>query len=349
MCYHSYMLTTFGLGLAIVISPCAYFLFPVVLITLFSSAYVGKNKNISKQVAIKKHIGKIALFLLGFIAGGLFLVLMSNIVGKLLVFKSIKLLLGMLFVGIGVYSYFYGIKGVQVYMPKFGVIGLGFAIPIVSSVSGCGLPFLTSAIAVMGNSGAWLLKVSGFLLGLVLPYLVVILVGDIAIKWIKGFNKKYHNINHMLTPLLFVATGIYTIFSVFYIKTGDMTQLLVLIMLVFGVICYLLCKKQANRHKSVIFLLAFSAGLAYIFWYLIVLTCKMFSQYSLHGPIEHLGFLQQYVGRSAEHSCNAGITYCPYCLTCNIIFVVASGITAYVYIVAKMLIIKKHEQKNSKK
>ncbi len=217
------MLATFGLGLAIVLSPCAYFLFPVVLITLFSGGNVASSKRASKSTeryvsskekskqAVKyKHLllhsllqklrlfkvwrglqnsvfYKIILFFTGFLIGGLLLVFLSSILSKFLIFKSIRLALGMLFVALGVYSYFYNINGISFNLPKFGVLGLGFAIPIVSSVSGCGLPFLTSALTLMSGFAS-IPKVVGFLAGLMLPYIIVVFAGELSVIFIKKFN-----------------------------------------------------------------------------------------------------------------------------------------------------------------
>lgn len=332
------MLATFGLGLAIVLSPCAYFLFPVVLITLFTGIDSQTHRKLLSRQASKKHLIKILIFFIGLILGGLLLVLLSGIIGHLLVFKSIKLLLGMLFIGVGVYAYFQDINGVGLQLPKFGVIGLGFAIPIVSSISGCGLPFLTSAITLM-NGTALVWRISGFLLGMTIPYLVVVLAGDWAVNLIRNFNKKYHGLNHLVTPLLFAATGVYTIFSVFYINSTDMTQLLVLIIFTFGIICYLLCKKYVKTRGWTIILLVLSATLAYVFWYLILQACQMFSHAGIWGPLEKLNILRPYIGTS-EHTCTTRMSYCPYCLTCNIIFVIASVITAYAYLTIKLLVSK---------
>ena len=333
------MFASFGLGLAIVLSPCAYFLFPVVLITLFSDLNTQKGlKRTSQRLSIK-HLNKILMFFIGFVLGGILIVLFSGAVGHLLAFKSIKLLLGMLFVGAGVYAYFQNINGIGLQFPKLGIIGLGFSIPIVSSISGCGLPFLASAVAIMSSS-TWIWNVLSFLLGMILPYLIVVLAGDWAINLIKSFNKRYYKLNHWITPLLFVVTGIYTIFSVFYINPTDMTQLLILIIIVFAIICYLLCKKYVRTRGWTIALLVLSATLAYVFWYLILQVCQLFSRVGIWGPLEKLTFLRPYIGVS-EHTCTNKVSYCPYCLTCNIVFVVASIITAYAYLTIKMLVVKR--------
>ncbi len=308
----------FSLGLAIVISPCTYFLLPLVLALATTS-----NTTITKSTTKKEYYKQIFVFIIGFILGALIIYFLANVLKTLSIFNFIKLFLGIIFIVIGIYSIY---KPVSITINanfNKNLFLTGVFIPIISSLSGCGLPFLATLSTI---SNVNLLLIIAFILGMLTPYLAIFIGGKLTTRIIQNFISKTHKIWDKVTSILFLLLGFYTLLTVGFFTIKDLTIILILVIIIFSVLCFKQCFLIKKRGFTKFLL----ATISFIFWSISISTCKIFSLQK-YGPIENNLPIQNLINYY-PHTCSGTIRFCPYCITCSIIFLITTIITTYTYI-----------------
>ncbi len=301
------------LGLALVLNPCTYFLLPVILLT------INKAKNQSKAII---------LFLLGFVASFLLLGVLGNVLQNFNYFNSIKITIALFLIAFGIYSFYKPNLELHINLKPISMFSIGLSIPFLTSASGCGLPVALSAITSILISKHPIISAFSLFIGMITPYLLVFMFQKSFLNLLQKHLQKLNKTFHLLTPFLLIIVGLYTLFTVFYISITEIKLLFAVLFIIFAILCFIKCNKTPKKRLITLLLLA---TITYILWIVVIYTCQLFTQQHITGPIESLSILKPYINQNA-HTCNAQVSYCPYCITCNLFFIITTVITAYVYI-----------------
>ena len=313
------LISLFAIGLTIVLNPCTYFLLPLV----FAMTVSARGRAL---------LYRIINFIFGFLLGLVALSVLSFYIQKIALFTSVKLAIGLLLIAFGIYSLYKPVIAVHFNLKTKSLLLLGFFIPFITNGAGCSLALFTSILPSISISQP--VNLLAFGAGMLVPYILMFLGGDLTIRMFRKLLPSLNKIIHVLTPILFILTGLYTVFSVNYLGRPDIEALFKFLIVTFALLLFGIYKKT----KDLRFVLAaFVAMITIALWVAALAWCNTLMgpspMHSMTGPVERLPFLSKFIHFDANpYVCNDQLRFCPYCLTCNILLVGISVATTYIYL-----------------
>lgn len=292
---------TFISGIIASFTPCVIVLYPVVLYRFFK-----KEHN---------HYRDFALFIVGFLLSFLLFGLLMHGLLSSPVSNGFRLLVGALFVVLGILSLMNRINPLNFPIIKNSFL-LGAIFALVISFSPCTIPYL-GLLALEQN--AWLIiNFLFFGIGLLMPSIAFAIFGQQILNFSNKGGKSFEIVNKIMSVVL-IATGIYMIISMTNFGRLDLYLAGIMMLLIFGIIIksffIIYGKTDFLKIKNIILLLA-----------LLLIVIATITHCNYH--------ISNYIGFEEEvYSCGDHVAECEICTRCVTTFgaAVLIGIIAIWY------------------
>ena len=283
-------------GATLSFMPCSAFLLPII-----SYLFLALPKNKARYLRILE-------FIVGFSIGFAAIGLLVKFIGSNPLAIGFKLAISLVFIALGILS---AIKptfiGINFQVKTKSIFAYGFLLPLVLSLSPCGLPIL-AGVLVQFN----ILYFVYLWFGALLPYLAIILFAEIMQK----VTHKIVKFTYWLEKsafLLFIISGIYGLYSLEIFSNFDLSVGLGLFAALSLVILFYKLHKNSKQAVFIVTLYTFFI----LVWFFI------------------FNFCNQHIEKNITYNFSCGHPIvCPYCLKCYIVFLLGVVISVLLFVIS---------------
>ncbi len=238
------MITAFITGIATALTPCTIVIIPIFL---YRFGIWGKDES---KILFKDIFLTIFGFMISLMSVGIIFeyVINSNI------FNAVRLILGTLFIILGVLQIFNKLN-INIVTKSSNSFVLGLLFPWVLSFSPCVLPIFTAFLSSQISTGQIIIKLLVFGLGVLTPAILISVIGNRLFEIFKKGSKAFYLIEKF-SGVIIVLSGIYLNFQLLDIKSLDIaiSSMIFLFIIIFSAYLVFIKQRRINLANILMFL-----------------------------------------------------------------------------------------------